>query len=359
MKRRNLLKGIAAAGTIPLTGVTLAAGQDDTRVIADPVIVDGLAAGAIRDAYFEGMKKAGVHCVVAGGPSDIASFTNLLNYFDEHADELVHAKSVADIRQARSEGRYSNVFCWQYADALGTGFNEPLGRPGTALRGFQEIGLRIVGLCYNVTNAFGGGNLEPHVPLTRAGRRLVEEIHKLNIVLDVGGHTGEQTSLDAIAVAPEIPVVCTHTNVAAIANNPRCVSDRLIDAIASTGGVIGLSAVSDFHIRGDGNTGKVRRATLDDHVDQYDYIKNRVGVEHVGMGTDSVEGMPIPYGNINTDIITTDMIDEPWRFIEGFEKIEEFPNLLAAFKRRGWSQREIDLAMGENWLRVYERVWGS
>jgi membrane dipeptidase len=359
MKRRNLLKGIAAAGAMPMTSTALGSDENELPAAHEPVVVDGLAAGTIRDSYLEGMKKGGVHCAVAGGPRDFASFTTLLNFFDAHADELVHAKSVADIRRARQEGKYANVFCWQYATTLGSEFNEPLGSPGTALRGFQEVGLRIIGLCYNVTNAFGGGNLEPHIPLTRAGRRLVEEIHKLNLVLDVGGHTGEQTSLDAIAMAPEIPVICTHSNVAAIADNARCVSDRLIDAIAGTGGVIGLSAVSDFHLRGKGNSGKVRRANLEDHVDQYDYIKQRVGVEHVGMGTDSVEGMPIPYGKINTDIIPLDMIDEPWRFIEGFEKIEEFPNLVAALRQRGWSQREIDLAMGENWLRVYEQVWGG
>lgn len=359
MKRRNLLKGVAAAGALPLARVSLGSDEKDEATNSEPVVVDGLAAGTIRESYFEGMKKGGVHCAVAGGPRDFESFTSLLKFFDAHGDELIHAKTVADIRRARSEGKYANVFCWQYASALGSKFNEPLGSPDTALRGFQEVGLRIVGLCYNVTNNFGGGNLEPHIPLTRAGHRLVDEIHKLNIVLDVGGHTGEQTSLDAIAIAPEIPVVCTHTNVAAIANNARCISDRLIDAIAATGGVIGLSAVNDFHIRAAGNTGKVRRATLEDHVNQYDYIKNRVGVEHVGMGTDSVEGMPIPYGGINKAIIPEDMVDEPWRFIDGFEQIEQFPNLVEALRRRGWTQHEIDLAMGENWLRVYEQVWGA
>lgn len=360
MRRRNLLKSLAAASAVPLTGVSWKALGSDSGPADEPVVVDGLAAGTIRESYFEGMKRGGVHCAVAGGPSSLAAFSGLLDFFDAHADELVHAKSVADIRQARRDGKHANVFCWQSAGGrLGTEFNNPLGSPEIPLRGFHEVGLRILGLCYNVTNEFGGGNLEPHVPLTRAGRRLVEKIHKLKIVLDVGGHTGEQTSLDAIAVSSGTPVVCTHTNVAAIANNARCISDRLIDAIASTGGVIGVSAVSDFHIRDAGNTGKVRRANLDDHVDQYDYIKKRVGVEHVGMGTDSVEGLPIPYGSINKEIITEDMIDEPWRFVDGFERIEQFPNLVDALRRRGWARHEIDLAMGENWLRVYKQVWGT
>jgi membrane dipeptidase len=289
----------------------------------------------------------------------MASFAAMLRFFDQYRSEVVHAKSVADIRRARREGKISNVFCWQAADALGAAFNAPLGSTNTALRAFAEVGLRVIGLCYNVTNAFGAGCLEPTVGLTRAGRRLVEEIHSLRLVLDVGGHTGEQTSLDAIAISRGVPVVCTHTNVAAIADNARCVSDRVIDAIAGTGGVIGITAVNDFHVRGRGNTGPVPHVGIDAHIEQYEYIRKRVGVDHVGMGTDFVDGMAIPYGGVNTEIITTDMISEPWRFVKGFESIAEFPNLLAGFRRRGWSEADIAKVMGGNWLRVYARVWGG
>jgi microsomal dipeptidase-like Zn-dependent dipeptidase len=67
--------------------------------------------------------------------------------------------------------------------------------------------------------------------------------------------------------------------VAAIANNYRCVSDKVIDAIAGTGGVIGITAVNDFHVRGRGNTGKVPHVGIDAHIDQYEEIPpvNRTG----------------------------------------------------------------------------------
>jgi membrane dipeptidase len=172
-----------------------------------------------------------------------------LKFLDTYNKEVVLAKSVADIRKARADGRIAHVYGWQSADALGAAFNGTMGGVDTPLRAFYEMGLRSVGIAYNVANVFGGGCLEPTTPLSRAGKRLVEEMHKMRIVLDVGGHTGEQTSLDAIAITSGLPVVCSHTNVAAIADNPRCISDRLIDAIAGTGGVIGLTAVNDFHVR--------------------------------------------------------------------------------------------------------------
>ena len=274
--------------------------------------------------------------------------------------KVVLAKSVADIREAHARGLVSNVFCWQSATVLGDSFNSPIGSTATALRAFHEIGLRQVGLCYNVTNAFGSGCLEPHGSLTRAGQRLVEEIHFLGMILDVGGHTGEQTTLDAIAISDGVPVVCSHTNVAAIADNYRCISDQVIDAIAATGGVIGLTAVNDFHVRGRGDTGDVPHVGIEEHVDQYDYIRNRVGVDHVGLGTDFVDGMAIPYGGgINAEIIPADMVSEPWRFIRGFESIAELPNLIDGLRRRGWTDEEVRKAMGANWLRVYQQVWGG
>ena len=360
MKRRDFIEGMAAgAAGIAATGASTS--SPPARPAAqDEIIVEGLFAGAMRLSHLRGMQEGGVHCGVASGPTDMDTFAALLHFFDEHADEVIRAGSVAEIRQARAQGVVSNVFCWQAATPLGDAFNSPLGSARTALRAFHEVGLRMIGLCYNVANAFGSGCLEPDGPLTRAGARLVEEIHTLGMVLDVGGHTGERTTMDAIAISQGVPVVCSHTNIASIADNWRCASDRVIDAIAETGGLIGISAVNDFHVRGRGNTGEVPHVGIEEHVDQYDYIRRRVGVDHVGLGTDFVDGMPIPYGGgINHEIITTDMVSEPWRFVRGFESIAELPNLIDGLRRRGWSDEEVGKAMGGNWMRVFEQVWGG
>lgn len=380
MNRRDFVKGLAAAGAVsgvavggaasgvaaigPVAGAGTGkgAGGDGSALplTQDDIVVDGLFAGAMRLSHLREMQEGGAHCGVAGGPSDMASYAALLRFFDEYADEVVLAKTVAEIRDAHARGLVSNVFCWQSATVLGDSFNSPLGTAATSLRAFYEVGLRQVGLCYNVANAFGSGCLEPEGPLTRAGHRLVEEMHSLGIILDVGGHTGERTTLDAIAISDGVPVICSHTNIAAIADNYRCISDRVIDAIAGTGGVIGITAVNDFHVRGRGNTGPTPHVGIEEHVDQYDYIKNRVGVDHVGMGTDFVGGMAIPYGGgINAEIITTDMVSEPWRFIRGFESIAELPNVIDGLRRRGWTDDEVRKAMGANWLRVYQQVWGG
>lgn len=209
---------------------------------------------------------------------------------------------------------------------------------------------------------FGSGCLEPNLGLTRAGRRLVEEIHSLGIVLDVGGHTGEQTSLDALAMSAGVPVVCTHTNVAAIADNPRSTSDRVMEAIAKTGGVIGVSAVNDFHVRGrkDADVPPSPRVDVEKYIDQFEYIRKRVGVDHIGLGPDFVDGMSLPYDAVNQTVIPREMVSEgPWLYVKGFETISELPNVTRAFIKRGWSTRDIHKVLGQNWLRVYEKVWGA
>jgi len=44
--------------------------------------------------------------------------------------------------------------------------------------------------------------------------------------------------------------------------------------------------------------------------------------------------------------------------VKGFEDIDELPNVTRGLIERGWSTGEIHKVLGENWLRVYEQVWG-
>jgi membrane dipeptidase len=202
--------------------------------------------------------------------------------------------------------------------------------------------------------------------LTRAGTRLVEEIHKLRILLDVGGHTGEQTSLDALAISSGVPVVCTHTNVAAINPNARATTDRVFEAIAKTGGMVGITAISDFQVRNPSNYkahGPVSpQATLDLQLNQYDYLKKLIGVDHVGMGPDFVWGWGETFDSDPERSITFPpeaLSKGPAVTTKDFENISKLPNLVSGLRQRGWTQAELDQVLGANWLRVYQQAWGA
>jgi membrane dipeptidase len=374
--RRTVLSGALAAGAVLGVKSARATGAAATGGASRSVVVDGLDCSLVSEKFLDAMRQGGADCVhlTVGGIAEdnggTPGFGTMYEFADRHGDQMIIATTVRDIREAAQKRRIAFVLGWQDANILDgplrqsrvfTTMNEDL-------RAYSQLGLRIIGICFNNSNLFGGGCLEQREPLTRAGRRLVEEIHKRKLVLDVGGHTGEQTSLDAIEVSKGVPVVSTHTNAAAINPNMRCISDRLAVAIANTGGVIGVNALSDFHnrnaksalIQGDQSP----QVNLDTHLDQYDYFKKLVGVEHIGLGPDfeygtkwSVQGEPSadvslnwPYGESSVGGLL---------YVKGYENISKLPNLIAGLKGRGWSQAELDKLLGENWLRVYERVWGA
>ena len=335
--------------------------RDPLAIQNSTVVVDGLNASPITEAHLERLKAGGVNCVVQGA-GGIEGFSDTYNFLDAHSDKIVPATTAREIRQARQQGKIAQVFDSQWADFLGISHNQPLGSPRTALRAYYQLGLRSIGLCYNVANIYGGGCLYPNMGLTRAGRGLVEEIHKLRMVLDVGGHTGERTSLDEIEISLGVPVICTHTNVAALNDNPRCTSDRVIEAIAKSGGVIGLTATNDFIARSrkDAHIPHTPQVGLEKYLDQFDYIRKLVGVDHVGLGTDNIEGQANPWERINRDVIPLEMLGEGQTlYVKGFESIAELPNVTRGLIERGWSTGEIRKVLGENWLRVWEKVWGA
>jgi len=349
--------GRAAASSRPRRGQAAGAGPDPREVHRSTLVVNGLDPSALNARYLDLLEEGGVHCWhrSAGG---LQSFADTYTFMDAHRDRIAVARSVAEIRRAREAGRIAYLFGWQSANELGDAPGEP---PPTALRAYQELGLRICAIAYNVANIFGGGCLEPAIGLTRAGRRLVEEIHALRIVLDVGGHTGEQTSFDAIEVSAGVPVVCSHTNVAALVDNPRNTSDRLFEAIARTGGVIGLTAFNDFHVRTrhDAAVPRSPQVGLERHLDQFDHLRRLVGTDHIGLGPDFVEGRN-GTEPLDRTVMPPEVYSEtPWFYVEGFENVSQLPNVTTGLLQRGWSTGDVHKVLGGNWLRVYERVWGS
>lgn len=360
--RREFILGalsIGAAGAISTVWAKEAARSDANEDAA--LVVNGLDPSSLDAEYLALLKAGGVSCWHRSIGDDFASFASLLRFCDEHKAQIAPAGSVSDIRKFHRQGIISLLSGWQSAEGLIIAGDPQLGN----LRAYHELGLRICGIAYNVANQFGGGCLDPQVGLTRAGHRLVEEIHRSRIVLDVGGHTNEQTSFDAIAISAGVPVICSHTNVRALNDNPRCSTDRMLEAIARTGGVIGLTAFSDFHVRksSDARVPRSPQASLDRHLDQYDYLKRLVGVDHIGLGPDFLGGRndPGPLSAADKILMAAEAYSQetPWLYVKGFESIDQLPNVTQGLLQRGWSASEVRKVLGENWLRVYQRVWGA
>lgn len=371
MNRRGLIKfaggSLLAAATGTAAAGSAAAGTVEAEAAPiGPVVVDGCSPAAPTPEYLALLRKGGVDCWNVSMLPTLLQMSQLLEFAAQNSKDVEIAKTAADIRRIKQEGRISLTIGWQEADLFAMKgesdwWSKP---PKTTMRLFYELGLRVAGLIYNLTNAFAGGCLDPHVGLTKAGREIVTQMQSLGILVDVGGHTGERSSLDIIAMA-ERPVVCTHSNVAALNANPRNTSDRVIEGIAGTGGLFGVSAIDPFMSWGRDDVGKrkepKRRADVKRYVDELDYLKRLVGVDHIGIGGDFTTGATSVIHPDESFAFPPEMtyVQDPIQYAQGFEDISKLPAVRAEMVRRGWSKEEIDKVMGENWMRVYAASIGG
>lgn len=370
MKRRDLLAGAALGGAAAFMGAANSAhGADEHAPDGRTPVIDGLDTSVVNDELLDLAIEGGVDCIHKTAHT-IQNCGEILRFIDSRPDRITVARTTAEIRNARQEGKISLVFGSQHGNEIERfmekGTRMVHGPMENTLRAYYELGYRIFGICYNVANVFGGGCLDPRVPLTDLGKRYVETIHGLQMVLDVGGHTGEQTSLDALAISSGVPVVCTHTNVAALVPNMRATSDRVFEGIARSGGVVGVTAISDFQMRSPENYlehgPRSPQASLDVHLDQYDYLKRLIGVDHVALGPDFVWGWGRNFDHDHDRSISFPahaLSNGNPILVKDFENISNLPNLVQGLRGRGWTGDELTKLLGGNWMRVFESVWAG
>ena len=336
--------------------------ESEWRVIhGATLVVDGLDCSVPTPAYADRLRAVGVGCMhltvedqdARGGRHPFETVAALV---EASAGAFRPAVTVRGIEHAHRDGAIALVYGWQAAD--------PVNVEHGTLASYHDLGLRIVGIAYNTTNRYGGGCLEPEVGLTGDGRALVDEVGRLGMLLDVGGHTGERASLDAIERSGGRPVICSHTALAATNPNRRNTSDRVCEAIARTGGVIGVLAISDFLVRSAANAHEpvTPQAPLGRMLDHLDHLRRVVGPDHVGLGPDFMEGLdPAGAGAWPGDRFLPDMVSAGDRIghVAGFESIDQLPDVTAGLLARGWPPADVRKLLGDNWLRVYRAAWGD
>jgi len=214
---------------------------------------------------------------------------------------------------------------------------EPIDPELDALEVFYKAGLRSLGIVWSRPNAFGYGvPLKfPHSPdtgpgLTEHGKELVHACNHLGIMLDLS-HLNEQGFWDVVRLS-NAPLVATHSNAHAICPSARNLTDRQLDAIKDSGGVVGLN-FGVIDLREDGRWDV--DTPLSTMVRQIDYLVKRVGLEHVGFGSD-FDGTMIP---------------------QAIGDVAGLPKLMAVLREHGYDEATLGQLAYENWLRVLQRTW--
>ena len=269
-----------------------------------------------------------------------AIYENLL-YF-EISPKVRHVETVDDLLEAKRNGQLGVFFGLQSGSCLE--------QDRKRLRLLHKMGLRVLQLTYMERNFIGDGCLEPeNKGLTHFGIQVVRDCNNVGVLVDCS-HVGIQTTLDAAHYSAK-PIVVSHTAVRAIADNPRCVTDEMMLAVAKKGGTIGITPYAPF-IRID------RTPTLDDYIDHFDYAVKLIGEDHVTVATDMFDGKtrvnwvtPIFYPEI------TKGAQYGTRRVQGFNKKSNLVDLVEGFQRRGYKPATIEKILGANFLRVLREVW--
>lgn len=263
----------------------------------------------------------------AGAEHWLADWNRLL---DAGGCYLARVSTVEDLDRAAARGTIGVVLGLQDSDHF---------RETGDVERFHALGQRVSQLTYNEANRLGSGCHAPRDRgLTAWGVEIVGEMNRLGMAIDLS-HCGERTALDAIA-ASTVPALVTHANCRRLVPwQPRGRSDELIRALASRGGVMGITAVRAFV--GGGSP------TIEDLLDHFEHVARIVGVEHVGLGSDvDVDAREPASGRVR-----------PFYSIRGLVPELRVYQIADGLLSRGFAAADVAAVLGGNFRRALAAIW--
>ena len=250
----------------------------------------------------------------------------------------------------------------------------PIAKDLTRVEEFYKKGVRYLTLCHSFHNDICDSSSDAASPehngVSDFGRQVIAEMNRLGMMIDVS-HASDKSFFDVLELS-KAPVIASHSSVRSVARHDRNMSDTMIQKLAEKGGVIQICLL-DVYIKEPDTTSvkfkterrlhKIYRTTYNamsetekevfdkewddvqanysselptvkDLVDHIDYVKNLVGVDYVGIGSDFDGG-----GGLR------DCAD-----------VSQFPNITLELLRRGYTETEIKKIWGGNLLRVFRAV---
>ncbi len=250
----------------------------------------------------------------------------------------------------------------------------PIDKDLAMIKKYYDRGVRYITLCHSHDNDICDSSTDREEPedkgLSEFGSQVVAECNRLGIMVDVS-HISDKSFFDVLKIT-KAPVIASHSSVRALCDHPRNLSDAMLKALASNGGVIQICFVSSFIkklkpnparrkaldelrkkygpwrlIKDEATLEKLQeeyqkvneefpeeKAALKELVNHIDYIVKLIGIDHVGIGTDFDGG-----GGV-----------------EGCDDVTQLPRVTEELLRRGYSEDDIKKIWGGNLMRVFSRV---
>lgn len=267
---------------------------------------------------------------------------DIASAFHKEIDEspsITQITKFTDIKKAKRDGKIGLI--------LGMEGAEPLGNDIELLQIFYILGLRMLTLTHVLRNYVGdGAHFFPQKEgkvggITDFGVKVIEEANNLGIVIDVS-HLNDPGFWDVMKFTKD-PIVASHSNCRALQNHPRCLTDDQIKAVIDNGGVIGMNSASIFV--------DDKNPDLDHLLNHLDHIVKLGGIQNVGLGFDFCD-YALKY--LDAESLAKLPNIEPVKDLYGDKEV---PNFTKALVDRGYSEKEIELILGKNILRVFKEVW--
>ena len=330
---------------------------DARKIYDEAIVIDGLSISNWEsDAVFRRLRAGNITAINA----TVATWENFLQTMAHQSawmrrirerDDILQVKETADIYAAKEQGKTGIILSFQNASPI----ENELDRLGL----FLALGVRVIQLTYHETNLLGSGCWErTDGGLSNFGVDAVREMNRLGIVIDLS-HVGPKTTMDAIEMS-EQPVAITHANARSFCGHPRNKEEDALKLLAEKGGVVGATSYAHFLPKG-------FDSTVEDFVDAIDDMVERVGIDHVAIGTDSTHDQPLEFwhyiGSQQGTKFPSTFADGSVPYTElsfqpkGIDSPAEFPNLAEALVNRGYSAEDITKLLGGNWMNLFERVW--
>jgi len=289
-----------------------------------------------------------------------------------HPDRMTMAFSVDDIARAHKQKKLAAL--------MGIEGGHSIENDIRLLRDYYRLGVRYMTLSWSNTNEWADSSgdindpkVEHHNGLTDFGKQVVLEMNRLGMMVDIS-HVADKTFFDAIATS-KAPVIASHSSARALTNHPRNMTDDMLRAVTTNGGVVQVNFYDAFidenyrkaadaqkkdadaaveariaELKAAGKpvtyldkdrigrewAAKIPRPPLKSLVDHIDHIAKVAGVDHVGLGSDfdGVSGATP----------------------EGIDSAADLPKITQALVDRGYSAEDIRKILGENLLRVFRQV---
>ena len=275
-----------------------------------------------------------------------------------HQDMVIHCKTVQDILEAKEQGKVAMVFCLDSAT--------PIENELDRIDVLYGLGIRSMGVCYSESNMLGGGMGESFKDsgLTDFGYDAVKRMNKLGLLIDIG-HTNDRTAVETID-ASDIPIYDSHSGPAAIAQG-HTKGEEVLIALAEKDGILGVGGA------GQGlRTNKHPVGSIESYMECVEYCIDLMGINHVGCGPDTLYGahqklykvwFPRRQGHYRregrkaaTPYPVVENMADPG-YVRGLENPNEYVNIMRWMIKHGYSDEEISKIVGENALKLLEKVW--